>query len=141
MFGCFAPSEIHDRGTLLPFPDSLSEPVWKFEIGPEWGSESDQQGSNESRFGRLLSPESRSEMPSAIFQTVSLRTRVNKQREGPWHLTPALRQLQGFGILWGISLRCRWPRPGRRGLRCRTVCQGRCSSYRGGRRPVCRRPW
>src|SRR5215212_5848373 len=30
MFGRFAPSEIHDRGTLLPFPDSLSrETVWK----------------------------------------------------------------------------------------------------------------
>src|SRR5215210_5020257 len=29
MFGCFAPSEIHDRGTLLPFSDSLRETVWK----------------------------------------------------------------------------------------------------------------
>src|SRR5215208_7601157 len=25
LFGGFAPSEIHDRGTLLPFSDSLSE--------------------------------------------------------------------------------------------------------------------
>jgi hypothetical protein len=24
LFGCFAPSVIHDRGTLLPFSDSLS---------------------------------------------------------------------------------------------------------------------
>src|SRR5215213_8419386 len=54
------------------------ETVWKFGIGPEWGSESSQEGSKESRFGCFLLPERRAEMPSAIFQTVSPRTPVNK---------------------------------------------------------------
>jgi hypothetical protein len=32
LFGCFAPSGIHDRGTLLPFSDSLSGGLWPFEV-------------------------------------------------------------------------------------------------------------
>ena len=41
-------------------------------------SESGQEGSKESRFGRLLPQQKRTETPSAIFQTVSPRTSVNK---------------------------------------------------------------
>jgi hypothetical protein len=56
---------------LALFTRVRGETVWKFGIGPESGSESGQEGSKESRFGRLLPPERRGETPSAIFQTVS----------------------------------------------------------------------
>jgi hypothetical protein len=50
---------------------------------PNRGSESGQEGSEESRFGRLLSQERRAGTPAAIFQTVSPRNRVNRPKTRP----------------------------------------------------------
>src|SRR5215204_1764930 len=58
--------------------NSPSETVWKFGIGPESGLRERPRGSKESQFGRFLLPERRAETPSAIFQTVSPRTPVNR---------------------------------------------------------------
>src|SRR5215211_9249690 len=111
-----------DELRRIPLP-RLSD---KSGLAPNWWPRACKNGAKKPCLAMLGPRDARSRRPSAIYQTVSPRTWVNMdKREGLGHLTPALRQLQGFGILWGISLRCRWPRPGRRGLRCRPVCRGR----------------
>jgi hypothetical protein len=60
----------------IPLPKLFGNSEW----APNRGSESGQEGSKESQFGRFLLPERRAETPSAIFQTVSPRTPVNKKR-------------------------------------------------------------
>jgi hypothetical protein len=57
----------------IPLPKLFGNSEW----APNRGSESGQEGSKESQFGRFLLPERRAETPSAIFQTVSPRTPVN----------------------------------------------------------------
>src|SRR5215217_94115 len=62
--------------------NSPSETVWKFGIDPESGLRSGQEGSKKSRSAASWRQRRVLETPSAIFQTVSPRTRANTV---PWH--------------------------------------------------------
>src|SRR5215216_5573021 len=75
------------------FTQLRGETVWKFGIDPESGLRSGQEGSKKSRSAASWRQRRVLETPSAIFQTVSPRTRVNKPRRAEVARVP----VHGFG--------------------------------------------
>ena len=59
------------------------ETVWKIELGPESGFRGLPIGDEGGSIGRFLPPKRKGETPSAIFQTVSPRTPVNRVEYTP----------------------------------------------------------